>query len=112
MINLQSIRKQRNLTQKATAEKLGIPARTYSSYENGDREPNIEMLIKLADFFNVTADELIGHTAEQQLFDNARIEKPYYVRLFEAMSEMDKAKSVGYMEGLLQAKGIVIEKKN
>ncbi len=45
---------------KETAVKLGMPYTTYVSYEKGDREPNSEILIKLADFYNTTVDYILG----------------------------------------------------
>lgn len=57
---LKNLRIKRDLTQKQVAELLEINSRTYSSYENNEREPNSEMLIKLADCFSVTIDYLIG----------------------------------------------------
>ena len=48
------------LSQKDVADALGIGRAAYSHYESGRREPNIEMLLKLADFFHVTVDDLLG----------------------------------------------------
>ena len=45
---------------KKAAQELGIPYTTYIGYEKGEREPNSEMLIKLADFYGVSIDYLIG----------------------------------------------------
>ena len=44
---------------RQTAKMLGLPYTTYVNYEKGDREPNSEMLIILADFFDVSVDYLI-----------------------------------------------------
>lgn len=44
---------------KEAARGLGIPYTTYVGYEKGDREPNSEMLIKIASFFSVSVDYLI-----------------------------------------------------
>ena len=58
--SLKTIRKQSKKTQRETAEYLGINIRTYQNYEGGQSEPNIPSLIKLADFFMVSLDELVG----------------------------------------------------
>lgn len=50
-----------NLTQKAVADALGVSLRGYQQYEQGKFEPNIEKLIILADLFQVSVDELVGH---------------------------------------------------
>ena len=46
--------------QREVAEYLGINLRTYQNYEGGRSEPSIAQLIKLADFFMVSLDELVG----------------------------------------------------
>ena len=60
MIRFKQLREEKGWNMRETARMLGIPYTTYISYEKGDREPNSEMLIKFADFFNVSVDYLIG----------------------------------------------------
>ena len=59
---LRDIRKEKGKKQKECADCLGIQVRSYQAYEGGDREPSIERLIALADFFDVTLDYLTGRT--------------------------------------------------
>jgi len=42
------------------ADYLGITNQAYSNYENGAREPSHDTLVKLADYFNVTVDYILG----------------------------------------------------
>lgn len=49
-------------TQKDLAQYLGISERGYQNYEMGAREPNLEVLTKLADYFNVSTDYLLGRS--------------------------------------------------
>lgn len=58
---LKHYRNQNELTQKFVAETIGVSLRGYQQYEQGKYEPNIEKLVKLADLFNISVDELIGH---------------------------------------------------
>ena len=51
---LQELRRERHVTQKSMAEFLGIQMRSYQSYEGGDRRPDYEKLVALADYFGVT----------------------------------------------------------
>lgn len=60
MNKLESLRKSKGYTMKETASKLGMPYTTYVSYEKGDREPNSEVLIKLADFYSTTVDYILN----------------------------------------------------
>ena len=62
MLRLNELRKDTGFSMRQVAIKLGIPYTTYISYEKGDREPNSEMLIKLADFFNCSIDYLLGRS--------------------------------------------------
>lgn len=58
--NLKIAREQRGLSQKDVAEKIGVAKSTYSLYESGNREPNVQTIKKIADVLDVSADELLG----------------------------------------------------
>lgn len=58
---LKKLREERGLTQKQVAEALEMNPRTYSSYENNEREPNSEILLMIADLFDVSIDYLVGY---------------------------------------------------
>lgn len=74
-MNLKELRKKKNLSQSQVAEALGISLRAYQNYEYNQREPNIEMLNKLADYFDVTVDKLLGrNTKEQDAIDELATE--------------------------------------
>ncbi|KSU14876.1 helix-turn-helix domain-containing protein [Lactococcus lactis] len=57
---LKELRKEKDLTQKEIANKLGVSRVAYTNWENGKREPNIERFVKLADYFNVNIDYVVG----------------------------------------------------
>ena len=54
------LRKQRNLTQSEIAEVFDVAQSTITSWELGTRNPDIETLLKIADYFCVSTDELLG----------------------------------------------------
>ncbi len=56
---LKKIRQERNLNQLKVALDLNISREALSHYENGKRSPDIEMLLKLSDYFGVSIDYLI-----------------------------------------------------
>lgn len=56
---LKKLRKQNKLTQRSVAEALHISQTSVSKYERGESEPDLEMVLKMADFFGVTVDEFI-----------------------------------------------------
>lgn len=62
MFRIKELRAEKGLSMRQVSIELGIPYTTYISYEKGDREPNSEMLIRLADFFNCSVDYLIGRS--------------------------------------------------
>ena len=57
---LRDLRKKRKLTQTELGKKIGKCESTIRKYEAGIVEPNIESILKIADFFNVTTDYLLG----------------------------------------------------
>ena len=59
---LKELRTSKGSTQKEMAVFLGIAERNYRRYEAGDSETNHETTIKLADFFDVPLDYLMGRT--------------------------------------------------
>ena len=59
MIGLRQIRKQKNYNQLKVAMDLCISREALSYYENGKRSPDIDMLILLSEYFNVSIDFLI-----------------------------------------------------
>jgi len=63
---LRFLRKQRNLTQEKTAEFVKLSSRNYRAYEINEVNPNLENLIAIADFFNVTLDYLVGRSDEPE----------------------------------------------
>jgi len=59
---LKGLRKVKSVTQKTVAEHIGILEQAYQKYEYGKHEPNHETTIKLADFFDVSTDYLLGRS--------------------------------------------------
>ena len=62
--NLRYAREQKGLSQKDVAEKIGVAKSTYSLYESGNREPNVQTIKKIADVLDVSADDLLGINSE------------------------------------------------
>lgn len=60
--NLKKLREVKKLTQKNLSDMLGVGISTVSGWESGYRHPDNEMLIKIADLFDVSVDSLLGRT--------------------------------------------------
>lgn len=59
---LSELRTQNNLTQEDVAAVLGVARTTYAMYEQGNREMDYELLLKLADHYKVSLDYLFGRS--------------------------------------------------
>ena len=79
--NLRALRRARELTQEALAERLGVSFQTVSKWERGETLPDIAALPEVAAFFGVTIDALLGA-------DRAKREKKIgeYLALYEGMT--------------------------
>lgn len=60
------LRKERKLTQEDAAKELGISMKSYCRYEKDEREPAAPLLVKMAQFYNVSLDYLTGLKDERQ----------------------------------------------
>ena len=58
--NMRILMKERRITQDELAAKIGKTKQSVSQYVNGDSEPGYETLVKIADFFSVSTDYLLG----------------------------------------------------
>ena len=59
---IRNLREDQDLTQAYTGKVLNVTQKSYSRYENGDRAIPIELLSKLADFYDTSVDYLINRT--------------------------------------------------
>lgn len=67
--NLRSLRLKKGISQQALGNIIGISQQSVNKYENHDVEPDIRTLIKIADYFGVTIDFLVGR---EELSENMR----------------------------------------
>lgn len=63
-MRLKKARKRKKLMQKDVAAHLQIATHSYQNYEGGQRRPDFELLVALADYLEVTTDYLLGRTEE------------------------------------------------
>ena len=86
MKNLRFIREDRDLLQKDVANALGISRATYSNYESGLRSPDPDMLIKIAEFYGVSVDELLGYTPKNRTTDILRSDERILLKKYRSLS--------------------------
>ena len=70
MHKLKELRKKHGLLQKDVAQAIGIGRSTYVKYETGDIDPSLDVLVQLANFFNVSIDYILdrqeNHTTTKE----------------------------------------------
>jgi len=95
MLRIRELRVDCGLQQKQIAQDLHLSKQVYSNYELGQREPSIDMLGKLADYFGVTVDYLIGRDDKAQ---TEPFNEPFKTKKSPALSEEDEAMLNTYLE--------------
>jgi len=63
--NLKRLREERQLTQKDIASHIHKSVQAYSQYELDKREPDLDTLIKIADFYQVSLDDIVGRSTKR-----------------------------------------------
>lgn len=82
--NIKKLRIENNLTQKELAEKLNITRPTVGRYELDERFPDKDLIIKIADIFNVSLDSLFGrefNNKEAKHSIKVNVEKEYLSKI-------------------------------
>ena len=64
---IQDLRTDADMSQKQLSEILHISQRSYSHYETGARNIPVEMLIRLADYYDISVDYLVGRTDKKEM---------------------------------------------
>lgn len=100
-MNLKKLRKNLGLTQEEVATKLCLARSTYRNYENNEREPNIETLIKIADYFDVSLDYLCGRQNKNLLFiDSLTPQKKELINLIKELDDDETLIAIGMIARL------------
>lgn len=100
---LKQLREKYHFTQTEVARKIGINVRNYNRYENGTVEPDIATLVKLAEFFHTSIDNIVGR--DTQIIDLNAIE-PLDSKLIKKILQLNKNykdKVDSYIDGLLES---------
>lgn len=67
------IRKMNNLTQEEFAEELGVSRQAISKWENGSSVPDVQMLLRVADYYNLTLDQLVRDDFDLPMAANTEV---------------------------------------
>lgn len=86
--NISKLRKEHHLTQEQLAEALGVTFASVSKWERGAAAPELNLIAKMADFFGVSLDALVGFAlqngsiTESGTFQELMDKKGYFYSLF------------------------------
>ena len=98
---LKELRKKINLTQKQFAEKINITEACYKNYENGYSEMPYDVLIKVADFHNISIDTLLSRKVKGIDFSLISSEKLELFKKIAKLPDSSIVKIAGYIDALL-----------
>ena len=102
--NLKYLRKINKLTQLETSNELKIPLRTYNAYENGEYEPNIETLIKIANYFNVSVDYIINRQQNNKIDISELNEvQQNIIKMTTELNEINSVRVESYISAKIEA---------
>ena len=79
-LRLKELREERNITQQELADQLSCSQQSINNYENHGTQPDIDMLCRMADFFDTSVDYLIGNT---------NVRDPYNLAKYDDNSERE-----------------------
>lgn len=97
-------------TQKYVADKIGITEVSLSRYENGQRIPNIDILRKMAEYYKVSADYLIGMDSDVGNYEKLKIECEYLQRKLNRIKQIVDFEPEDYATSLQKAMERAMEK--
>lgn len=100
---IKNLRKKNNLTQGQLAEKMNLTQASISGYETGDRQPDNEILTRIADFFDVSIDYLLGRSSNP---NNDKVSVHFFER--ENLTDED----LEYIDTIVEALKAKTNKKN
>ncbi|MCL2663269.1 MAG: helix-turn-helix domain-containing protein [Oscillospiraceae bacterium] len=102
---LGNLRRERGLSQRQVAGELGISQALLSHYENDAREPRLEFVVRVSEYYSVTTDYLLGRTMERD--DGTSILSVKINSIVDSIEEIrtTEAKLLDSLRNLLNSKG-------
>ena len=108
MIRLKELREEIGYSQTQVANAIKTNQRNIGRWENGENEPTSSFIVKLADFFNVSADFILGREDDlgnkiSTPFSTMDKETQKLLKIFEILNQRQKERLLAYAEGMLEA---------
>ena len=99
-MRLREFQKKSGLTIKESSRMLGLPMSTYNGYLVGNRQPDIETLCKLADFFHCSLDELVGRETDIINLNVLEPEVGTLIKKIIKMNKVQKDATINFVTGI------------
>ncbi len=106
-IRIKNLRQKANMTQLELSQKLNVSNTTLSQYENGIRIPSDDIKLKIADYFDVSVDYLLGNSSNKKIKTDPNEERPLPIEkrgvlnLIADMSESDYEELMNYAKYII-----------
>lgn len=78
--NLKALRQEYGISQQRLADAIGVSQPSINKYENHNIEPDIDVLKRLADYFNTSIDYIVGHTDVRRKMEHTEV---YHLNAYE-----------------------------
>ena len=98
---LKDLRRKAGLSQSELAKSIGVSKSSINMYERGEREPGLELLEAIADFFNVDMNYLLGKSDVISESSNIDIQ---FLTLLSSMTEEDKKWLLDLIQSILNGR--------
>ena len=104
--NLRALRLSKALSQQKLADIIMVSQQSINKYENHNVEPDISTMIKIADFFNVSIDYLVGRTSVERRADALKetdldLDEQNMVSIFRSLDKNQKELLVKLLKSLI-----------
>ena len=98
---IRELREEMHLTQSELAQKLSTSQRNVSNYETGTSEPDLAMIVQLADIFGVSLDELFGREGHMLEADKLEGLDRLLAKKMRELSDEQKAALLSFLKGFV-----------
>lgn len=88
-----------NITPNKLLVSCNLQSNAYTKWKNGDSKPSLDAVIKIANYFNVSIDYLVGREKTNLSIDNNATSDPLLIKI-NNLDELQRAKVEAYIDGL------------
>ncbi len=108
MKNLRLLRKEKGMSLKELASYFGTSPQVFSRYEREEHQPDFETIIKIADFFDVSIDYLLGRNfidkSKKGIIGSPSAEDKTILDMFHKLNENEKTLILSWLQSIVREK--------